>query len=155
MAKFYLSYGFCSHFHSFYLSGLKLYMKYFIAQTPKMLIKYTFYMSKWTISRGPAVVQGCAPPSSGLYAHVFYCFWSPKPNQWSCKVAHAQNRVALTSSLKSLLYSYTVVKPLYTCAEYWPRPICLAELTMAKLKVWVCNWIHMLRSQMWSEHFLL
>ena len=53
---FYLSNGFCCHFHNLYLLGSSFYTKYhnihqifsyFIDQRPKMLRKNTFYASNW------------------------------------------------------------------------------------------------------------
>jgi hypothetical protein len=55
--------------------------------------------------RGP-VVWCCAPPSSGRYTHVFYCFLPPKPNQmgqyccWSCKVPRAHKGGFATNDLE-------------------------------------------------------
>ena len=54
----------------------------------------------------PVAIRGCPLPSSVRYAHVFYCFWPPKPNQmgqcccWSCKVAHAQKGVSANNGLE-------------------------------------------------------
>ena len=42
------------------------------------------------------------------YAHVFYCFCPPKPNQLRCKVAHALNRdapnITYRSSVSGILF---------------------------------------------------